>query len=358
MIATMLPSRLALTLVAILAGCATTVPHETIVLDPLVLRRGDGGKVEVADAKRMFEAASAAYEAGRYDAAAGMFKEVADLFPTTAYAAHAHFNGALALQRLKRWEDAAAELRLARKAMSGTADIRDVLYQLSRCYDHLERWRPLVKVSKELLKSPALSVQDRVEGRARLGVAYYRLGRLAEAEREILTALEDHRQNLSVPSLKQNVYVAHAQYVIGAIYQDLFTLIKFKLPVESMRRDLTDKSNFFVKSQNAYLACIRLNEAEWSVAAGFQLGKLYEDFYEDMMAAEVPPELDESDKKEYFEELKRHVKPLVVRAIDVYERNLGMSDRFGRATEWTQKTVMRLERMRDVLRADFKDTPD
>ncbi|MFT5435049.1 MAG: hypothetical protein ACI9OJ_005766, partial [Myxococcota bacterium] len=134
----------------------------------------------------------------------------------------------------------------------------------------------------------------------------------------------------------------------------LFASIRFRLPVETMKRDLTDKSSFFLKGQSAYLRCVRLQNQHWSVAAGYRLGKLYEDFYSDMMEAEVPSELDDEDKKVYYDELKKHVRPLVVRAIEIYERNLGMSDRLGTGGDWAKKTQASLDRMRNILRHEFQ----
>ena len=122
-----------------------------------------------------------------------------------------------------------------------------------------------------------------------------------------------------------------------------------------MKRDLTDKSHFFLKSQSAFLRCIRLRQSYWAVAAGFQLGKLYEDFYDHMMASEIPKDMSADDQGIYFDELKRYIRPLVVRAIDVYERNIGMSDRLGEHGEWAKKTQERLDRMRAILRTQFKD---
>ena len=122
-----------------------------------------------------------------------------------------------------------------------------------------------------------------------------------------------------------------------------------------MKRDLIDKSHFFLKAQSAFLRTIRQGYGYWAVAGGFQLGSLYEDFYDHMMAAEVPEDMTDSDRKIYFDELRGYIKPLVIRAIDVYERNMGMSDRLREKGEWSQKTKDRLERMRTILRTEFSD---
>jgi tetratricopeptide (TPR) repeat protein len=347
-----------LTAALLLAGCATTRPEPepagpTVELDPMVLKARNG-KVQALQARPLFKAATEAYSRGRYEEALEKFKTIVEEFPDTKYAPHALFNAGLAAMRLQRWEEGLGYQRRARKALAGGRDEWDALLQVSLCLEKLKRWPELRKTALEILKKGKLGITGRVEARARLGMARFHTGRLALAERAFDRVLADYRKNNGVPSLRNNAYVSQAQYFIGEIYRGLFDSIRFRLPVERMKRDLTDKSAFFLKGQSAYLRCVRFQHEYWAVAAGYRLGKLYEDFYDDMMAAEVPPELDDEDKKVYYAELRNHIKPLVIRAIEVYERNLGMSDRLGQDGDWAKKTRASLDRMRDILRREFQ----
>ena len=335
-----------------LTGCATTNVNDNPVdveLEPLVLS-ANGQKVESFQARPLFKQATQEYSVGHYEKALKLFRKVIKHFPETKYANHAYFNAGLAAMRLERWEEALDLQRRARRALAGGRDEWDALLQVSRCLEELARWGNLVEVADELLKKGKLNPTDRVEAWARLGIARYETGRLALAERAFKKVLHLYKE---VPRLEKNPYVSRSQYLVGEIYRGLFASIRFRLPVETMKRDLADKSSFFLKGQSAYLRCVRLQHKDWAVAAGYRLGRLYEDFYDDMMAAEVPPELDEEDRKVYFDELKRLIRPLVVRAVEIYERNLGMSDRLGVGGEWAKKTQASLDKMRDILRREF-----
>ena len=102
--------------------------------------------------------------------------------------------------------------------------------------------------------------------------------------------------------------------------------------------------------------CIRdrLQHPDWAVVAGFRLGALYETMYDDMLAAEVPSELTPEEVAIYEEELRSKVRPLLVRAIDIYERNLRLGQRFGKRDDWMQKTEASLTRLQELLRADVR----
>ncbi len=342
----------------LIGGCGAAIPSGAVELDPMVLHKSPDGTVRALEARPLFIEATTDYEEGRNEQAARKFMQVAELFPETAYAPHALFNAGLVTQRLERWADALAVLKRAEAGLKKEGDRWDARYQQVICLEKLERYSDVVSLAAEVLAKAKLTVVQRIETRARLGIACYETEQLARAERAFKIVLEDYRKNTGVPTLEANAYVSRAQYLIGEIYRALFASIKFRLPVETMKRDLTDKSSFFLKGQSAYLRCIRLSNQYWSVAAGYQLGRLYQDFYQDMMTAEVPTELDAADKEVYFQELRKHIKPLVVRAIEVYERNLGMSDRLGEGGEWADKTQASLERMRNILRTEFKDVPD
>ena len=72
--------------------------------------------------------------------------------------------------------------------------------------------------------------------------------------------------------------------------------------------------------------------------------------YEHMTAAEIPPELSREEVAVYFEELQRHVHPLLEQAIDIYQRNLRLGERLGRHDQWVERTEAGLNRLKEVLR--------
>lgn len=344
-------------IIALLAcACATTpLNKETIDLEPLILNQGRDGKVKVLEVRPLFKEAADDYADGRYEEAVEKFQLVISTYPKTKYASHAHFNRGLALQRLDRHPEALADFGEAERRLPAGTDKRDAQLQQITSLEKLGRWSTLLPLAETLLKGRKMPPVERIELQARVGIAHYDARRYARAERVFKDVLELYRQNAEISRLKSNVYVTRSQYLVGEIYRHLFQSIKFRLPVETMKRDLQDKSSFFLKGQSAYLRAIRLSNKRWSVAAGYKLGRLYQEMYRDMMKAEVPPELDEADRQVYFDELKTHIKPLVVRAIEIYERNLGMSDRLGGGGEWASKTLEELDKMRDVLRKDFRE---
>ena len=144
-----------------------------------------------------------------------------------------------------------------------------------------------------------------------------------------------------------------AHYQLARLFESLFRAIKFKLPTGRMARDLEDKSNYFLSAQASFLNAVRYHHPKYAVAAGFALGAIYEQFYRDLMDAEIPNTLSKSDIKVYFGELKKKIRPLVEKALRVYERNLKLAKRLGRNEAWRIKTQGQLARLRALFKRDF-----
>jgi len=340
---------------ALSAGACGT--SRVITLEPMhieAMRTEHGQRVEVIDAEALFADGNDAFSAQDFGEAARKFGLVVDRFPDHRYVPVAAYNAGLAHLR---GGDAASALPRFTRALEltrGTKDGQDALFQIASCHELMHAWEPMRQVADEILAPhfDGLGVADRIAAHATRGRAEEGLGALALAERDYRQALDIYQANLGARGLDKSPAVSLAQFRIGEIYFQLFASIRFKLPTTRMARDLEDKSNFFLMAQAAYLRTLRLRHADWAVIAGFRLGALYEGMYDDMLAAEIPADLTHEELEIYYDELKSKIRPLLVRAIDIYERNLRLGQRFGKNDDWMQKTEASLARLKDVLRAE------
>jgi tetratricopeptide (TPR) repeat protein len=340
-------------LVVLGGGCASTPVYE---MEPMHFRVVDTAgvkRVEALDPEALFEEGNRAFQAERFEEAAEKYGLVVDRFPQSRWHQVATFNSGLALEKAGKCDQAIARFSSFSTEVTGSKDAQDALFRIAACYEQLKQWPSMLEIAQELLRPHfrGINVSDRLAATVVRGRANEGLEELALAERDYRSALDLYQANLEDRGLGKSPYVSVAQFRIGELYRELFASIRFKLPLERMARDLEDKSNFFLMAQSAYLRAIRLQHNEWAVVAGFNLGALYETMYEDMLAAEVPDTLTEEEVGIYFEELHAKIRPLLTRAIDIYERNLRLGQRMGKRDAWMQKTEASLARLKDVLRA-------
>jgi hypothetical protein len=87
----------------------------------------------------------------------------------------------------------------------------------------------------------------------------------------------------------------------------------------------------------------------WVSAAGYQLGSLFEEFYDAVMHAPVPDWLDEQQRATYYEELEEQLRPVLDKAVWVFEKNLETARKLGYEGEFIERTEAQLAQLQAIM---------
>ena len=341
--------------IAVLAFAGTTAcgtAMQTVEMDPLEFtarKTPDGMRVDLLDPEVLFTEGVRSFEEKHPDDAVVKFDLVLKHFSTSRFAKPALFNRALALLAVPRPAEAARDFEAYLERYPGDADTADALLRLTQALGDAAEWLKAEEAATRRLAIKPITLLQEVEARARRTLALRMLGRYEEAREESARVMSLHDRWATLPEMDGNYFAAMAAFQAAEVYHDLFARIKFVLPVERMEKDLLDKATLFMKAQGEYLRTMRLRNTYWGVNAGVRVGRLYEEFFDDIMNAEVPPELGPDDLVIYMDELKHKARPLVSKAVDAYERNLALARMYGAQDEWFGDMAPRLQRLRKVL---------
>ena len=88
-----------------------------------------------------------------------------------------------------------------------------------------------------------------------------------------------------------------------------------------------------------------------------KLGELYEQFYLDVLQAEIPKSMGSEEKSVYFAELRKQLQPLLKHSVSIYERNISMSVRLGTSNRWIDETEKRLQNLRNLIETNERNGP-
>jgi tetratricopeptide (TPR) repeat protein len=311
------------------------------------------------DAEILFKEGSEEYEKENYGESLRKFNIVLKEFPSSVFAKPAYFNSGLSLQKLGKWQEAIEMFeQFLKRNEENDKSRRDALSHEADCYEKLGKWENVIKVLSDAENKSELETGEKISFYARKGKALRMMKKYFEAEKELRKVMDIYKKEVDNPVVEENYFISMAFFETGEIYRELFSSIKFTLPLERMEKDLLDKSNFFMKAQNSYLRAIRIHNVEWSIVAGFKIGELYENYYNDFITAEIPPELTDEEKEVYLDELKKSIKPLLLRAIEVYERNFTLAERTGKGEKWLIEMETRLNKLREFLKTgDMEKQP-
>jgi len=239
-------------------------------------------------------------------------------------------------------------------AGSGGGDLIEVYARRGACHAELEQWeRSAASYAEARTRAADALPSVRVELSAREGFAWFQLAeyrraqeRLQEADRIFIAAQEAGSERFTT-----YYFVGMTRFYLGAITHRSFREIVIRLPEKTMAEDFARKFELLTKAQEAYNYTIKAKHMYWVSAAGYQLGSLFEEFYDALMYAPIPEWLDDKQRQVYYEELKDQLRPVVNKAIWVFEKNLETARRLGYDSDFIDRTEGKLGDLQGILLA-------
>lgn len=335
-----------------------TLPMQRLKLDPMLIEAGKDGKPgRSLNADEVFAKAYEAYQARQYEEAIKHYGAIIKYFPESRFLLPSLFNSGLSSEKLERWDDAARHYQSILERFPRKKDTIDAYYRLANAYEKLSEHQKIVDLMTAVMLRSDLKHFDRIEAHVRRSNAMLELGHHVQAAAGFRTI---KKLNKAAPAPKRldddSHYMVQSEFGLGRALHAQVLKMKLTLPPEKMGQDLERKAEIFLSAQSAYIRALRVHHPQWSVAAGYMIGRLYEDFYLDIFQAEIPTGMSEEQLTIYFEELRKKLRPLMVRAIQVYEKNLSFSERIDTRyidNRWAKATHVHLSRLKAYLNDPF-----
>lgn len=328
------------------------IRSQKIEIDPMLIQLDGKGSRESIDVGALFDRAFTFFSNRRFEEAIQDYNAIIRHFPESRFYQPALYNAGLAFERLQRFKDAARVYEKILALPKQSKDTNDAYFRLATVLEELKGWKRIQAVMTEILLRQGLSNFDRVEAHVRRSEALFQLGSHKEAAdgfRNVFTV--NKKSDLEHRLESRSHLIVRANFGLGRSLHAQVSEIKLVLPPAKMGSDLKRKGTLFSAAQINYIRALSAHHPTWSVAAGYMIGRLYEDFYTDILGAEIPTDLSEEHLALYFEELRKQIRPLMERAVQVYEKNLSLSKRIGHKDQnkWVQETNENLRRLRSYL---------
>jgi hypothetical protein len=125
-----------------------------------------------------------------------------------------------------------------------------------------------------------------------------------------------------------------------------------------MGKDMEEKARLLLVAQRQYIETIKLGNPQWASASGYQIGSLYEEFYDAFIHAPMPSELlgdaNQEKREVYYEELRKRIRILLEKSVRTHEQNLLMLERLGVENEWRDKSKLAFAKLQKMLDPNYK----
>lgn len=340
----------------------TAGPSESVHMEALrITNRGEenGFDFSAYDAEMLFNHATDLLNRQACLEAVPFYDRLADEFPDSRYASAALYNAGFCLHDMGELEPAADHYARLIETYPQSQDVRHASLQLSQLYVRLERFEAGLTLADQLLQRDDLSVDERVEAMARRAQNLVGLARLDEAARQARSTITYYRSRPEEERVRDEFFVAAANYVLAETMRMRSEQIAIPVGnVDVQRAALEQRAQLLLNAQREYFNAIRHTNAYWAGASGYQIGAMYDAFWEAIMHAPTPPpssplpdteDAEQIYEAEYRKELARLVKPLVRHSIRYWELTLMMVERTGVESDWSERIRADLARARTRL---------
>ncbi len=309
--------------------------------------------------EELFAGGTSAFAANDFKQAARYFGRLADFHPDSKHRRAALYNAGLAHQRLKEWEEAGHRFSELSDPAKGTGDALDAAFRVAETQYHLERFDDAVALLGVIAERQDLPLNRRLEAQVQQGICQLEAGRSEEAEKTLRKSLSTY-DGLADKDEVDDYFPAQAHFFIGEIYRLHYDDVKLDATrgSDKLAEDLNYKAELLLSAQGHYLRSIRVGNGYWATAAGAQIGALYENLYEHMVNSPAPAELDASEAQVYRQELRKKIRVLLTKSINIYERTLETAERIGSQSTFVDRTRESLAKVKALLLADAEAEPD
>lgn len=264
------------------------------------------------------------------------------------------FNAALFRESLGDVLPAVANYEQYYKTFSDREDAHLVMLVVARVYENAGKIPEALAAYKRYFTTPALSDKSpeaAFEARARYGRLLRSSGQspLAQTHYQESAAVFD-KLPAAISSLPLvQLYNAEMRFLLLEPLYDRFAAIRLdlvKTKKGSRASSLEDKLKLTEDVVNAYTRVLELKQGEWGLAALVQIGKTYSNLADTLLAAPIPAELTEEQKKIYIAALQDRAFPLKDKAAEALEQGLQKSYELSIYNTYTAEAARMLAELR------------
>lgn len=334
-------------------GCGGIQQHQpsttVFEFEPVVVRAPKPGQtLGFYDAKEVFNRGRLARSFEKHEDCIRFFGIVIKEFKTSKYAEPALYNRGLCYESHGRPHEAAADFEAYSQSTQDPEARLDGYFRLLHNLVEIEHNSKALMLTQKLLKLK-LSKLDKAEVLAKQAHVLYRLGQRSQIRSLLLKASRLAREGAK-GLINGNPVYAESEYLLGEVSLSDMIDVKLRLPLDTMKIQLSEKLGHFRKSQLHLLNAVKAQVKGYSSHAGERLGALYAGLYDDLISAEKPPDLTPQEVAIYYEELIIRITPVLKNAISIYEKSLKLGRRLGEETAWLDTVNQQKERLENLLR--------
>jgi tetratricopeptide (TPR) repeat protein len=243
---------------------------------------------------------------------------------------------------------------LAAYGTSPEAD--EVVFQMGRAHQNAGRARDAAELYKRYI-TRARNLDHRAQGLVLLAQAQIKTGDERSAGVSLDEAVNLGKHRAHELGAEGKYAAAHARYMEGERILARYDQIQIQGDVKQLKARLKQKTELLKDASKVFLDCVSMGVAEWTTAALYQIGRMYEVFAKALRDSPPPPDVKSEDQKaDYQSQIEEFAVPMEERSLDAYENGWKKALDLGIYNQWTAKMRDALGRLNSELYPPFRET--
>jgi tetratricopeptide (TPR) repeat protein len=241
-------------------------------------------------------------------------------------------------------------------AYGTSAEADEVVFQMGHAHQNAGRAKDAAELYKRYI-TRAKNLDHRAQGLVLLAQAQSKTGDDRGAGVSLDEAVTLGKRRSHELGAEGKYAAAHARYMEGERILSRFEAIAIQGDVKQLKARLKQKTELLKDAAKVFLDCVSMGVAEWTTAALFQIGHMYEAFAKALRDSPPPSEVKTEDQKaEYQSQIEEFAVPMEERSLDAYENGWKKAIDLGIYNQWTAKMRDALGRLNSELYPPFKET--
>lgn len=293
-----------------------------------------------------------------FDKAIETHLTLVDRFPDFDKRADSLYQAARLLEQTQEYARAAKGYERYAELFPGREDTAETYYRAARVYEKLEQPREQIRIYETFVRRYGDDEAQNarvVEGLAAVARLHEKGGRTRQARAGWQRVIDEFDARGMKPGTFEARYPAEARFELVEDDFETYRSLRLQGTLSRQKKTLEDMQTRIKALGVAYAEVLPYKSFEWTLAAFYRLGHIYQLFAERLYEAPIPTSLSDDEQDVYRTTLEDIALPIEDEAVKRYETAYDKAREFRVTNLWTRRILQALNKYKPSDYPLFKE---
>jgi len=299
----------------------------------------------------LFLMAASAEGSYQFQRAINNYLKLVNEYPKSKFRSDSLYNAAVALEGDQQYRKAAKSFERYAKLFKEREDAGDNFFRAGKVLEKAKAWKDEIALFSRFIKTyrrDSSQAEKIVAAQGKIAEAWAKRKDSRKAKSKAKKSYWEtvklyNRYKLSPGGVAAEA-TARAKFMLTEMELPKYENITFAVHPRKLEKTLKYKAETLKKMEEKYKTVFKYKRVQWTLAAYYRLGYLYENFANVLVNAPCPRGLNEEECDIYKGKLEDFAEAPIRKAVQAFQETMEKSKSFKFVNEWTEKAYASLNR--------------